>query len=263
MAQKYPDGTIADGPNGPMVYNSGRGWSPVNRPGVPANGIRVRQVEGDIRNTSAQAGRTAVQTRGDEIDNNIKGATANASIDKAIADAKRAQVDAQARAAEVAFQQAHNGMGRDQYNEARGGLDQINALNQQVADLRNQYNQNFKGKNAGSLLEYLPSVFRPANGVFSSTANSMLADMAKAKGLTSQQFNTPAEQKMFFQPLIPQPSDTDEVIAKKIDALQKMINLSTNKFARQLGSRVAVNPPAPSNNSEKNANSVVNFNDLP
>ena len=118
--------------------------------------------------------------------------------------------------------------------EAQGNLDNLNNLAGYVASLRQQYAQNFKGKGIGSLVEYAPAAMRPANGVFNDTANSLLADMAKAKGLSSQQFNTPAEQKMFFQPLIPQAGDTDEQIVNKLDMLDKMVQTGRQNYANQI-----------------------------
>jgi len=204
---------------------------------IPANPAKVQAAELGNIGAQLQNQRTAVQMQGDATNARVNSATEAARITKARADAKRAQIDADARASEITFARAHNGLNRQQWNEAQSGLEQVQGLNRTIGDLRNQYNKNFKGKGVGSLAEYLPAMARPANGVFDNTALSLLADLAKAKGLTSQQFNTPAEQKMFFEPLLPNRNDTDEEIASKINALQRMTNDGTSRYARQLGMR--------------------------
>lgn len=118
--------------------------------------------------------------------------------------------------------------------DAQAAYRNMASLEGYVKDLRRQYDANFKGKGIGSIAEYLPAVARPANGVFNDTGQSLLADMAKAKGLTAQQFNTPAEQKMFFEPLIPKAGDTDEQIVSKINRLEQMIGSGKTNYAGQI-----------------------------
>lgn len=133
--------------------------------------------------------------------------------------------------------------------EAQANLDNLNNLAGYVTNLRQQYSQNFAGKGVGALAEYAPAWARPENGVFNDTSGSLLADMARAKGLTSQQFNTPAEQRMFFQPLIPNSSDTDEQIVNKLNMLDRMVQTGRNNFANQIvaqgGQPKGMEPPAP------------------
>lgn len=118
----------------------------------------------------------------------------------------------------------------------KANLANIGLLENRVKQLRTLYNEHFKGKGLQSVAEsYAPKAFAPEYGVFDDTAMQMLADMAKAKGLTSQQFNTPAEQRMFFEPLIPKRGDTDEQIINKLDYLDQMIGTGRRTTEANLG----------------------------
>jgi hypothetical protein len=120
--------------------------------------------------------------------------------------------------------------------EWKANLGNIGLLEKTVADLRKQYKDHFEGKGLQSIKEeFAPARFAPEFGVFDTTAQSMLADMAKAKGLTAQQFNTPQEQRMFFEPLIPKRGDTDEVIETKLNNLERMIATGRQTTEQQLG----------------------------
>lgn len=138
---------------------------------------------------------------------------------------------------EIKRQQAEReGNTAKQLSEWRANLSNIGLLEKTVADLREQYDEHFKGKGLKSIAEeFAPARFAPQYGVFDATAQSMLADMAKAKGLTAQQFNTPAEQRMFFEPLIPKRGDTDEVIEQKLANLERMIATGRKTTEQNLG----------------------------
>ncbi len=124
----------------------------------------------------------------------------------------------------------------NQRAEWRANLSNIGLLETTLADLRQQYETHFRGKGLQSVAEeFAPARFAPQYGVFDTTAQSMLADMAKAKGLTAQQFNTPAEQRMFFEPLIPKRGDPDEVIESKLANLERMIATGRASTERNLG----------------------------
>lgn len=210
---------------------------------VAPNPLKVQEAQASIGNSQAQA-------QGKALDNRLSSATMGDSIAKAAADRQAAQFaaqEAQAKAAQATrdaqFAQGHNGLSRDKWNELNAQLQAVRNLNPQIAKLRDLYRQSFKGKGIGSIAEYLPATVRPVNGVFDNTGMSLIADLAKAKGLTSQQFNTPAEQRMFFEPMIPKASDPDEVMVSKIDALQRMVNNGVQGYAGQMGLKVNATPP--------------------
>jgi hypothetical protein len=122
----------------------------------------------------------------------------------------------------------------------RANLNNIGLLEGRIAKLRDLYDKHFAGKGLQSISEsYTPVGLAPEYGVFNDTAMQMLADMAKAKGLTSQQFNTPAEQRMFFEPLIPKRGDTDEQIQNKLDYLEKMVATGRATTEENLGIKPA------------------------
>lgn len=118
----------------------------------------------------------------------------------------------------------------------RANLNNIGLLEGRVKKLRELYARDFAGKGLQSVGEsYAPAAVAPQYGVFDDVGGQMLADMAKAKGLTSQQFNTPVEQRMFFEPLIPKRGDTDEQIVNKLDYLDQMIATGRRTTEENLG----------------------------
>src|SRR3546814_1189011 len=97
-----------------------------------------------------------------------------------------------------------------------------------ISSLRQQYNENFKGKNPA---EYLPVVARPANGVFNDTSGSLSAYVAAALGLSGKQFNTPAEQQLFIGSILPKFGDTDAQIENKLGRLEELLHNADNNSA--------------------------------
>ena len=160
---------------------------------------------------------------------------ADKAADNARAD-RQLQLDEEKAAREAAAAQRDEKGTAKQLADWRSNLTNIGLLEEQAAALRKQYEDNFKGKGLQSIAEsYSPAMLNPEYAVFDTTAQSMIADMAKAKGLTSQQFNTPAEQKMFFEPLLPKRGDPDEVIVAKLDYLDKMIASGRTTTENNLG----------------------------
>lgn len=116
-----------------------------------------------------------------------------------------------------------------------------------ISSLRKQYNDNFKGKGVGAAAEYLPALMRPANGVFNDKSGSLSAYVAAALGLSGQQFNTPAEQKLFIGSILPTASDTDEQIESKLNTLDELMGNADRTSAGQLGIPAMSAPPPPPN----------------
>lgn len=105
-----------------------------------------------------------------------------------------------------------------------------------ISQLRQQYEDNFKGKSAG---EYLPAFANPKNGVFNDTSGSLSAYVAAALGLSGQQFNTPAEQQLFIGSILPRAGDTDAQIENKLNRLDDLIRNADETSAGQLGIKPA------------------------
>ena len=212
---------------------------------------------------AAALGQTQTNTAGQAMDNQVNRATIADRIAAQKAAAIKAQADAEkarADAAAAARLNANHGLTPDKVAELQANLSQVNTLGKTVESLKHQYNQNFAVNR--NPLELLPGNIRPANGVFNDTAGQLLTDIAKAKGLTSQQFNTPAEQRMFFEPFIPKASDTDERILSKLKALEGMVNSGRQMTMKQLGMKPPTAPPrrtAPAAPATKNRE--VDWND--
>ncbi|MXO75343.1 hypothetical protein GRI40_08970 [Altererythrobacter aerius] len=104
-----------------------------------------------------------------------------------------------------------------------------------VNDLRTQFDTNFKGRNplegAGA---YVPFI-REQDRVFNDRSGSLTAFIATALGLTGQQFNTPAEQKLFIQSILPTAGDTDGQIQAKLKTLEELIGSARTKGRSMLG----------------------------
>jgi len=209
---------------------------------LDASGNPIRRVSGGaqqalpadpLKQGQAQAGLQGqnLNNQGQYIDNRVATATMGDVVRKTRAEATKAETEA--AAAQRAF--ASGGLTPDKRAELQGNLNTISGVEGMLGKLRQRYNQDFAGKGIGSIAEYFPATMRPANGMFNDDARSLLSDMAKAKGLTSQQFNTPAEQRMFFEPLIPNASDTDEQIANKLSNLENMAGQGKRSTMQQLG----------------------------
>ncbi len=104
-----------------------------------------------------------------------------------------------------------------------------------VNDLRKQYEEHFAGRNplegAGA---YVPFI-REQDRIFNDRSGSLTAFIATALGLSGQQFNTPAEQKLFIQSILPKAGDTDGQIVAKLNTLEELIGAARTKGRATLG----------------------------
>lgn len=106
-----------------------------------------------------------------------------------------------------------------------------------VNDLRRQFETNFKGWNPLEAIDTLPGgqVFGDQGRIFNDTSNSLTAYIATALGLSGQQFNTPAEQQLFINGILPKAGDTDGQIQAKLDRLDRLIGNARDKGRTTLG----------------------------
>lgn len=117
----------------------------VGREGAPARGAVF---------TLPQDPSKVVVTRGNEIDNNVKGATAADTIAKARADARKAEAEAKKAENEL----ARGGLTPDQIAERQAKITQFNALAAQINRVQELYNDGVgRTKGVNSILDYLPS----------------------------------------------------------------------------------------------------------
>lgn len=141
----FEEGTIADGPNGPIIFQGGRwvpmgGGQPAPSTIVPPNAARVRRDQIDMAN--------------DQLKNQIDAATAGDQIAKARADARKAELEARKAEADL----ARGGLTADQVTERTAKITQFNALVSQINRVQQLYDQSVgKTKGLKGLMDYLPS----------------------------------------------------------------------------------------------------------
>lgn len=106
-----------------------------------------------------------------------------------------------------------------------------------VNDLRSQYDSKFKGWNPLEAIDTMPGgqVFGDKGRIFNDASNSLTAFIATALGLSGQQFNTPAEQKLFIEGILPKAGDTDGQIEAKLNRLDNLISNARDKGRSTLG----------------------------
>jgi hypothetical protein len=111
-----------------------------------------------------------------------------------------------------------------------------------VNDLRQQFEDNFQGANplegfGNAELLGIPigAPFREQDRIFNDRSGALTAFIATALGLSGQQFNTPAEQKLFIQSILPKAGDTDGQIEAKLGTLDELILTARNKGKATLG----------------------------
>ncbi len=169
---------------------------------------------------AATTGRTVVQTRGDEIDNETKRRTQAAMIAKAQSDAQAAWNAAHGITPEYMQQQAMQ----------RKAMAPLGPL---IDDLQRQYEQNFKGNGGtsgrGVLAEIMPgSVFgrtvNSANDVFNSTAMRTGPFIKPFVAPGGKDADAASEYQQKVMPFIPQAGDSDAKIESKINQLRALYN---------------------------------------
>lgn len=224
MAQKgdkmagpqYADGTIADGPNGSLVYRAGIGWVPLNsgQQGIPANPLKVRDAEAGIAQSEASA------------------ANARASAAKAAAGLPYEPTKAAGEAKKAVLEGA--GLSPNVRQDALNAYAAALEMGRKLEALKTL---NTQGPNAthgiGGLADYNP--FSPINERFDSAANRMLGDVKTANGFTGGMMNTGREMQMTAGAMLPHVSDFDQTINDKIDSLDSLRRSAITKSIQTLG----------------------------
>lgn len=197
--------------------------NPSVRPIGPRNSRLPAQIRGDVlgnAQTQANTGRTVVQTRGDQIDNDTKRAIQADVIRKARADAQAAQNAANGITPELLAQ-------RQQQRKNMAPLLGI------INDLEGQYNRNFRGNGGtsgrGRITEYMPDklfgrTVNPENDLFNSTAmraGPFIKGMLFPGGKDT---DAAAEYQQKIMPFLPSAGDADSTIESKIKQLRSLYN---------------------------------------
>jgi len=109
-------------------------------------------------------------------------------------------------------------------NRANSGdqrIANLRALERQIADVRGQYEQNFRGGAPNALVGMLPNIIRPENGQFDSAGQGMADTGNAAFRVPGSGTTSDADAARFVAANTPQSGDSDQVIE------QKLRNLST------------------------------------
>jgi hypothetical protein len=168
-------------------------------------------------------------TTGKAINNKVDAATAPAVISKADSDAKKAAADA-----ELADMQAKRfGLTAEQFLSRRDAFNKLGMVETRINELGTRYTRDFKGMNP---LEYGNT--RSANLEFDDASGSLRGYITGILGLTSKQFDTPAEQAAFIGTLLPSAGDRDGQIEGKLERLRGII-----QEARDSGAQYGFAPP--------------------
>lgn len=120
-----------------------------------------------------------------------------------------------------------------------------------VNELEGVYQAKFAG-DKGSILgfggernvrSYLP--WDKEGSTLVNTANSLVGTIAAAQGMTGGEMNSMAEMRARFGPMLPEATDTDEEIQRKIAGLRRMADAQGIAIGAQLGTPAPATPSAP------------------
>ena len=165
-----------------------------------------------------------------QADAQIKGAeAANAAI---VAQANRDKAVAEARTAEL---NAKGGPKIDASTRAKA-IQQYNYA-QQLQGVIDHLNQLYTAgpgstKGIAGIQDYLPSA---ANKNFDTAANAARGIVGQTLNFTGGQLNTPREAEQAIGPFLPQSSDFDSTIVQKIQSLQELANNGRENAIQTLG----------------------------
>lgn len=228
MAQQFqlPDGRVVEAlPQGGYKVISGGVNSPFADPRLGPQ-VTKAQNEAVASQYMPQTAQSDATLKRAEAANAVP--VANAQRDKAIADAKAAQFNAQAAA---------NGGPKIDAATRKAAIQQFNYA-KQLQDVVDHLNTlALKGPLATSGIEgfkdWLPG--RPDNTNFDTAANSARGIVGQTLGFTGGQLNTEREAAKAIGPFLPQSGDFDSTILQKIQALQDMAKSGQDNAVQTLG----------------------------
>lgn len=195
-------------------------------PQDPAMASRAPQADANVRKTNAdiQNDRTRLNQEQERL---------------RLAQEQAARADMMAGKSAQATQFAQQVANRPLQDKS-AALDNLSGI---VSDLRNQYNQNFKGQPASRWFgakELIPGSvmgipINPTNQKFNSTGLRAGPFIQSILGLGGKDTDAAAEYERKVMPFIPKANDSDEVIASKINQLQEFLTRQRGNVNAQLG----------------------------
>lgn len=159
----------------------------------------------------------AATTRGNQIDNEVKAATAADQIAKARADAARAQAEAAQAQADL----ARGGLTADQQSERRAKIAQFEALVGQINRVQELYNQSVgKTKGLKSLMDYVPT---DANARFDAAGAALSQQGLGAFRIPGTGTVSDRDAIMFDRANLPTADTRDSAIEEQLRGLRERV----------------------------------------
>lgn len=187
----------------------------ISQAGAPSQGGIYTLPQTPKQAIDVQAAQTNIY--GNQIDNQVKGATANASIAKVLADARKAEADA--RAAEENAKRG--GLTPDQFNEQRGKMTQLNSLASQINRVQQLYDQSIgKTKGLSGLMDYLPS---DANAAFDAAGAALSQQGLGAFRVPGTGTVSDRDAMMFDRANLPTADTRDAAIQEQLRGLRARV----------------------------------------
>jgi len=196
----------------------------------PGNPYELPTDAAQLDSTRANTARTQFQMQQDQANAPFSARTAAANAAKAEADAIVAQRNAAAQ---------QTGLTPAKRTEIEQGQVALRNLRDGIGELRRLYSEGpGSTKGLSGAQDFLPT---ERNKQFRDAGERLSAFVATALGLTGQQFNTPAEQKLFIGSYLPTAGDWDGQIENKIASLERLYDNAAGSSAQLLGQE----PPPP------------------
>lgn len=190
--------------------------------------VQVRQAEVGIPNTQENTRRTRVQTQGDIIDNQVKGATQQALIDKARAEAAKAAAEAI-----VAQRGANNPALSDDQRKAMMTRATLESIVPRLNRAQELYRQDVAPENAGNLFGLADMFTTPTTGRFD-TVGEQISDLGLAAfrvpGVGAQ---SDYEAKAFAAANKPNTSNWDSSIEEKFANMRTRVDNNRRALGMQ------------------------------
>jgi hypothetical protein len=221
----YPEGAIADGPNGAIVYRGGQ-WVPLNSaptvvqaPYNPAAAYELPKAAAGLQSTQAN-------TQGQYIDNRIKEATAGATIAQEQGQAEKMQLEIEKLRRELAQGPQIN----PQQAELRDRISRLNQLTAQLDRVQELYDAGpGKTSGIGGIADYLPS---DANAAFDAAGAALSQQGLAAFRVPGTGTVSDRDAMMFDRANLPEASTRDTAIEEQLRGLRSRVNEEMQSLGR-------------------------------
>lgn len=229
MADNYPVGTRANGPNGPIVKTA-EGWVPVGAgPAQPQRTMVKPKSETLRRKEGAEADKSV-------IDVQQGAATLPYAAPKMVADIGSTQTSTaltQQKLEEALLERERGNVSAEQRAKALDAFNAAPALDKLALDIEEAYKSGV-GKTGGvsGILDYLPTGENRQFGLIGGRARGTFK---QALGFTGGEGNTAGELTINYGPYIPDQYDTNEEVERKLSNIRELAKEARKKSISYLG----------------------------